>query len=344
MHRKDGAISLQQYLADLTAWKRALPMCLKLENVHPRSSSYKAVVHLYLNYYVAQITVLKISLVTAVRARLRSALARIGESGEGRSEEISQDIKHQCGVCTRAARKVLELFKALAATKNVTRFSFTDFQGCSIATIIILVAGILDRDSAYRDTVEFGIDCLCRMVGGNLTAKLGIRFVEAVRAIADEAREKLCRAEEQHQEMQAPVLRMASSDIEEHRQLADYERWAAWLAAAESLGSERSNVASLNTGVVERPGAGDIDPALLPHNLAAAVPTSSWAQNASLHEGPTPSLAEPLAQTFPDWGITHHQQQLDFNAEFAAASWNDDRTYLMGLTGLDVLSFADPLG
>ncbi|KAK2042410.1 hypothetical protein LZ31DRAFT_596410 [Colletotrichum somersetense] len=42
---------------------------------------------------------------------------------------------------------MIELFECLYRSGNLAWFSFTDFQGCSIATIILLLAGILTRDS-----------------------------------------------------------------------------------------------------------------------------------------------------------------------------------------------------
>lgn len=117
----------------------------------------------------------KVSLVTVARARLRQHLLP-----ERHAPQICEAMKRHSDSCTKAARKLLQLFENLSNTQNMTRFFFTDFQSCSIATIVTLVAGILDRDSGYQARVAFGLDCLRRMATGNMTAQMGVRFVEAV--------------------------------------------------------------------------------------------------------------------------------------------------------------------
>jgi hypothetical protein len=93
--------------------------------------------------------------------------------------------------CIKAAKKMLELFGEIDRSGCITKSSFTDFQGCSIATIILLVAGILKRDLCYEARISFGLTCLRRMAGGHLAAVNGVYFIEALKSIADEAAEKL---------------------------------------------------------------------------------------------------------------------------------------------------------
>lgn len=102
----------------------------------------------------------------------------------------------------------------------MTRFSFTDFQGCSIATIVTLIAGILDRDSGYEARVTLGFDCLRRMAAGNMTAQMGVRFVDAVGSITNEATEKLHRASCSNKRQEEDVGSGPTSA---------YNQWAEWL-------------------------------------------------------------------------------------------------------------------
>jgi hypothetical protein len=96
--------------------------------------------------------------------------------------------------CVKAAQKMLELFGKIRNVGKLTKSSFTDFQGCSIATMVLLVAGILERDLCYETRISFGLDCLRSMAGDNAAATTGVDFMEALKSIADEAAEKLRRS------------------------------------------------------------------------------------------------------------------------------------------------------
>ncbi|CAM1501343.1 Fc.00g105050.m01.CDS01 [Cosmosporella sp. VM-42] len=174
--------------ADLKAWKQSLPSTLKIENLQLRDQGYRAALHLHLNYYYAWIAMGKVSLVTVVRAHLQYHFRQ-----EREPFLIDKTVERLSQSCIKAGRKLLQLFEDLARNRFITRFSFTDFQGCSIATIVTLLAGILCRDSGYESRVAFGLECLRRMSGGNMTAKMGVRFVEALQSIANEAAQKLSR-------------------------------------------------------------------------------------------------------------------------------------------------------
>jgi hypothetical protein len=126
----------------------------------------------------------KYKVVSAVRARLRSAFSAEPISEERDSELMSKP-------CVKAAQKMLELFGKIRNVGKLTRSSFTDFQGCSIATMVLLVAGILERDLCYETRIAFGLDCLRSMAGDNVAATTGVDFMEALKSIADEAAEKL---------------------------------------------------------------------------------------------------------------------------------------------------------
>jgi hypothetical protein len=173
----------------LKTWKQSLPPELRLENVISTSASYRATFHLHLNYYFAWIAMGKYKVVSAVRARLRYAFGVVAEplSAEEDSELMSKP-------CVKAAQKMLELFGKIRNVGKLTKSSFTDFQGCSIATMVLLVAGILERDLCYETRISFGLDCLRSMAGDNAAATTGVDFMEALKSIADEAAEKLRRS------------------------------------------------------------------------------------------------------------------------------------------------------
>jgi hypothetical protein len=129
----------------------------------------------------------KFTVVATVRTRLREAFTSDMPTRDSRSAQLSKS-------CVKAAKKMLELFGTIDRAGNMTKSSFTDFQGCSIATMILLVAGILERDLCYEARISFGLECLRRMAGEHIAAINGVHFMEALQAIADEAAEKLRRS------------------------------------------------------------------------------------------------------------------------------------------------------
>ncbi|KAF5500220.1 putative transcriptional regulatory protein [Colletotrichum siamense] len=310
------------YEEALKSWKRSLPPPLKLQNIHPKSPGYRAVFHLHLNYYFAWIDMGKVSVVTVVRARLR-ALFCPADPPPAPSAAVEQ----AADACIRAAKKMLELFEGLSRSGNMARFSFTDLQGCSIATIVVLLAGILQRDAGYDGRVAFGLDCLRRMAGGgNATAGMGVRFVEALRGITDEARGRLLR-----------VQRTERVPRVEER-MTGYGDWAEWLATAEVAESSSEDEEEDEEGSGEQPAHVDDGGPSVPE----VELSETWDEAAALQ------LQELSASGFemPLAGV-HNPDLMALPAVdegwLASFPWSDDQMYLMGLTGMDVLDFTGGL-
>ncbi|KAH7023884.1 fungal-specific transcription factor domain-containing protein [Ilyonectria destructans] len=305
--------------AELRQWKKSLPPQFKLENIHPKDSSYRAVFHLYLNYYYSWMAMGKVSLVTVARAKLRYHFGR-----ESELPQIDDTVDQLSKSCSKAGRKLLQLFENLTRTRNITRFSFTDFQGCSTAVIVTLVSGILERDSAYEARVAFGLDCLRNMAAGNMTAKMGVRFVEALQSITNEAIEKL---------NQTSSFTDSSLVMEGSTLASEYNQWAEWLARQDR--SQRTD---------ETPSSGDhlTTETVVPIPQAQIWPISQpnaagLAWESTGREMLTPvSLVPQVAQQ----EATMSRQTPATDNEFLSVMYNDEQTFLMGLTGLDVLDFS----
>ncbi|KAG5824555.1 hypothetical protein H9Q74_005359 [Fusarium xylarioides] len=223
-------LSLENQLRE---WKDSLPEDFDLETIPPQESRYRAVFHIWLNYYYAWIVMGKMSLITVVRMTLRRHLGDDSEpfNIDEKAEKLSKS-------CAKASKKLLQLFEDLNQTGYTTRFSFTDFQGCSIATIVTLIAGILDRDPGYERRVRFGLDFLRRMATGNPNAQVGVRFVEALRSISNEAWSKLNRSR------QTPA-----NVTDEGLQSSAYNEWAEWLSNQEQSQSAINNEAIVDSAL-----------------------------------------------------------------------------------------------
>ncbi|KAI1025038.1 hypothetical protein LB504_009708 [Fusarium proliferatum] len=301
--RQTDTASLENQLRE---WKDSLPEAFDLETIPPQDSRYRAVFHIWLNYYYAWIVMGKMSLITVVRMTLRRHLGDDSEpcNIDEKAEKLSKS-------CAKASKKLLQLFEDLNQTGYTTRFSFTDFQGCSIATIVTLIAGILDRDPGYERRVRFGLDFLRRMATGNPNAQVGVRFVEALRSISNEAWGKLSRS--RHPPTNA---------TDEGPQSSAYNEWAEWLS------NQEQSQSAINSEAI-----GD---------SAVGADAEFWSTGAEDMEWSTRTEAvlEPLISRLP---VPQHQagEQLDpFEAYRLSTMYNDDQPFLMGLTGFDVLDFA----
>ncbi|KAJ4211677.1 hypothetical protein NW759_012279 [Fusarium solani] len=306
--------------AKLREWKKSLPEDFDLENINPRDSRYRAVFHLYLNYYYAWIAIGKVSLITAVRTTLQHHLGQ-----ESQPFRIDGAIEGLSKSCTKAARKLLQLFEDLTRIRSTARFSFTDFQGCSIATIVTLIAGILERDYTYESRVDFGLNCLRDMAAGNLAAKVGVRFVETLQSISNEAARKLRQSGTFSDELQ---------EDSESLQPSAYDDWAAWFA------SQQQQQTSHFDGAAER----DIRMGLSIPSGEPSAPDAALCSPRNMDEdaGWNGQVLEPLstARLFMQQPAAVSEPMAVPENDFASAVYSDDQSFLIGLTGLDVLDFA----
>ncbi|KAF7563990.1 hypothetical protein G7046_g126 [Stylonectria norvegica] len=301
---------------DLKEWKKSLPPGCNLKDIHPRDSAYRAVFHLYLSYYYTWIAMGKVSLVTVARAKLRYHLGH-----EAQPPVIDETVDRLSKSCIKAARKLLILLENLKRTGNITRFSFTDFQGCSIATIVTLVAGILERDSAYEATVTFGLDCLRSMAAGNITAKMGVKFVEALQSITNEAVEKLC----------ATSTFGGGSGAVNTPSTSEYNQWAEWFSK-----QDRPPKSGQTTPLERDTMADSIVPTVQDDEQRPMTQPSIGGWGFRGEE--TVSIVSTMPHVFPQQPTVSQSPATD--NDFLSALYNEDQTFLMGLTGLDVLDFS----
>lgn len=339
--------------AELKSWKRSIPSDFALELIDPRDSSYRAIFHLHLQYYYAWIAVGKVCVVSVVREHLRHHIAK-DKSPLYRDQSIPKLAKH----CIKAAKKLLRLFENITKTDNLTRFSFTDFQGCSISTIIVLLAGIVNRDPEYEAQVNFGLESLRKMADGNKSAKTGVRFVEMLRSTADEAVAKL-RQKAHHSQTQPGANKDNGSR---------YDEWAEWLAQQQSRTHHDNSLAMMDPS--ETPQIGSAFEAVQSHTPVAAHdigyhwqtprPQSSMDHNTlspSILGAGTPPMPrarlqkQPNALAYMPDSTGHGTHPLlpshgDLDSTNPSLQWwhGDDQAFLTCLTGFDMLDFADLTG
>lgn len=255
----------------------------------------------------------KISVVARVRSYLKTRLGK----GAPVLPEIYNDSLSKA--CIKAAKKILRLYEDVRRTGNLTRFSFTDFQGCSVATSLVLLAGILERDSEYERHVSFGLDSLGKMAEGNATATAGLKFVEALQSIAEEAVQKL------HQySARTPTVPQPSSHMTE------YNAWADWLARQSR---HSSAVYESDTRTPREPGGPVIATSSTPSEQQVGIYFTTWDGAAALQQLSNPTLThseEPQYQ-----GSTGLTETL--NASIFTERYSEDTMFLMGLTGFDTM-------
>ncbi|KAH8898285.1 hypothetical protein GQ53DRAFT_759539 [Thozetella sp. PMI_491] len=330
-------LQIASYEAELKGWKASVPPSLRLDNVHPQSSNYRAAVHLYLNYHFAWIAMGKVSVVTVVRAHLHSAF-----NPSEAVPRLDATVEKLSRSCIKSAKKVLQLFEGLKHTGNLTRFSFTDFQGCSLATTILLVAGIIEEDGDCSTRAAFGLDCLRLMTGGNNTAVVGIRFVEALQSIAQEAATRL--------KAVRPGRRASGIPSSAH-EAGEFTRWAQWLNTAAAMESDVRSPPK-QPAVPEAAVVTQTPQSVRSTFVATSCVTtelvsepSEWERAAALQLEQMAASSYPILEPAPRPSIdsmTQHDSLL-LGPDFHSSIYADDHAYLMGLTGLDVLTLPDQL-
>lgn len=259
----------------------------------------------------------KVSVVARVRSYLKNRLGRGAESApEDQTDRLSQS-------CIKAAKKILRLYEDVRRTGNLTRFSFTDFQGCSVATSLVLLAGILERDSDYERHVTFGLDSLRKMAEGNATATAGLKFVEALKSIAEEAIQRLY----EHGAVQVSVTQSFT-------QTSDYTTWADWLALQPRQSSE--------IGSRSRTPLDVSDPSMIvagePHDNQQGMDLATWDGAAALQQLSAPTMLAPPGGS--DYDLASAQANI-LDSSFFTTDYNGDTDtmFLMGLTGFDMMGF-----
>jgi hypothetical protein len=277
-----------------------------------------------MNYHFAWITMGKVSLVNLVQSKLRYHFGR-----DTRPPDIDETAENLSRFCIKAATKLLRLFDDMTKSGNLVRFSFTDFQACSIATIIMILARVLDQDPAHETKVAFGMDCLHKMAVGNKAAMSGMKFVEALQSIANQAILKLGRDSSIAQVSDSSVGPVTGSD---------YQEWADWLSSADQPQKDMGDDTGLNIQGIAPDSGTALDSALRsepliprPEAWSSQHPCSAQSSNWEPNGGET-----LLTQDCPVEPL--YMFQMPCMSDISNfGPFQNCQTMLLGLTGLDVL-------
>ncbi|KIL94074.1 hypothetical protein FAVG1_02636 [Fusarium avenaceum] len=303
---------------NLKEWKNSLPEGFSLDAIPPSDSRYRAVFHLYLNYYYTRIIMGKASLIRIVRMTLRYHLGQ-----DAQPWIIDDSTERLARSCKRASKKLLHLFEALDETSGMSRSAFTYFQACSVATIVTLIAGIMERGFGYQRRVDLGLDFLRGMAAGNPTAEMGVKLVESLQSISDEASRKLSLSRQP----------LGQPHNEEPLSSSKYNDWTEWLA---NQGQPQAN------DDVFMQSAAAVQPfvsAMMPSSsLMESDPATSLANDGGLSLRALGMLDSLMTRP----AVQQHLPVLPLdlpNFSHHATDNDDDQAILMSLTGLDVLEF-----
>lgn len=170
----------------LISWKLSLAPQLELQSIVPRSEGYRAVLHLHLNYHFAWILTCRSALIKLLRRRLRVFFNEPDEQQYG----CILPLERYAGQCVEAAKAIIDLFETLQRLRYLGIFSYTDFQGCSTATVVLILDCMYQGRTPNSHFVQTGLSCLEFMAIGNQQAKTGLRFVKELQCIAEDVSEK----------------------------------------------------------------------------------------------------------------------------------------------------------
>lgn len=303
----EGLQRIEQLQRSLIAWKARLTPELKLSRLDAHCRGYRTVVHLHLNFHFASILLCRSALLFLLRLHLHKLFGKSKEQEipyRDRLERLADD-------CVDAGKSIIGLFEMLQQTDSLGMFSFTDFQGCSTATVVLLLESMrrgIETNSAFIDT---GFSCLRYMATENQHAKTGIRYVEELRAAADEVIEKSA---------QLPIGKRDKS-------IGDYGMTAyqEWIQAVVDRHSAQTT---------------DYESATMVEPSTIAEPTQNSALRSPNPESDfsTKGLQEP-SKTVDESGQLTLQSASEFAVPTMALLEDPSDTFLFGLTGLDALDF-----
>ncbi|GAB1740482.1 hypothetical protein NU219Hw_g5585t1 [Hortaea werneckii] len=319
----------------LKEWKALIPQELRREVTPSHSSNYRAVMHLHLNYYFAWIAMGKVAVVTVARAHVASTLRR-----DRTPTPLDPAVVAVAHSCIKSARKMLGLFEDLYKTGNITRFSFTDFQGCSIATIVLLVGSLISGEQECRTIASAGLDYLRLMAGKQVTPLKGVRFVEAVQTIVVEASLKAS-ANKEHRTSPTPITFEPAA--------SEYNQWAEWLQTVQDVEAGTASQESPAEQSSSRPLSGTQNQHIRQQDLPASLAedftdaTSSVIASRSIRTRGQEATAFHTSFEY-DNGPNPGDEVFSTTAvSTLGGSTGTDHDFMMGLTGLSVLDFPDEI-
>jgi len=273
-----------------------------------------------LNYANAWVILCRLPLLFLVRERLKKAFV------DPDSELLNDGrVGRLVGSCVEAAQRMIGLFETLRHTHSLAKFSFTDFQGCSTATIILLLHSILEGSIPQSPLIKSGLSCLKYMASGNEDAKVGVRFVEEFQALTNEApakvRERFTREDTSPQHTSG---------------MTAYEEWLLQIAPDTSMVSGPVNqpaiaASSMNCGAIQLREHVDQTHVGIPSNEAT---------------NPSPS-ARVFGHFSDETLINHHTAEEPSDTNHCSINGFDiehpnlEDSFILGLTGLDALGFTD---
>ncbi|KAH0359330.1 hypothetical protein KCU65_g10025, partial [Aureobasidium melanogenum] len=99
-------------------------------------------------------------------------------------------LERYAGQCVESAKAMIDLFGTLKRLRYLGMFSYTDFQGCSTATVILISDCMYQGRTPDSHFVQTGLTCLEFMAIGHNQAKTDLRFVKELQSIAEDVSEK----------------------------------------------------------------------------------------------------------------------------------------------------------
>ncbi|KAJ6439262.1 Required for meiotic nuclear division protein 1 [Purpureocillium lavendulum] len=172
----------------LDDWVERLPQQLKLESLSPDMKSFRGAVHLHMNWNQIVIFMGRKSLLRQFRRCLSrrhdisqaesSPLPALNDEGPITALEarLIQD-------CVSAAVKIIHLIDYLWKMGKLARFSFTDYNCCSMATLIIMVHEIAVQQPLYPLYLETAMQAMTHMATGCHNAGQALKLIQHLQRV-----------------------------------------------------------------------------------------------------------------------------------------------------------------
>ncbi|KAL1862443.1 hypothetical protein VTK73DRAFT_6884 [Phialemonium thermophilum] len=207
--------------------------------------SFRGAVHLHMNWNQIIIYMGRRALLRHVQrhlsrrhrhARDSSSVPNQEDAGSSPSAAATTCEATLIRECVAAAIRIIQLVNYLWETGKLARFSFTDLNCCSTATLIVMVHEIAQQHPLYSSSVETAMQAMSHMATGCRNAKEGLRLIRHLQRV-----------------ITALKSEMAHDERGTDGQMHGYREWERWMALRDDNAASSSVAATPSV----RPTAGE---------------------------------------------------------------------------------------
>ncbi|KAJ5612216.1 hypothetical protein N7510_005410 [Penicillium lagena] len=200
-----------------------LPTQLQPSNLDPGTKIFRGAVHLHMSYHQIFIFMGRPSLLRLIQMHLYGVRAAASQPLLQVSSPADESLSR---ACVSAAYRMVDCIRYLAESHRLACYSYTDFNNCISAAIIIIINEIVDSHPCYHSAISVIIRSMEFLASGARNAKQGLRLIQNLRVIMTTIKSKW---------QSTPVAVSSNADG------SGYEEWQTCMEESDHLTSNRSS-------------------------------------------------------------------------------------------------------